>query len=446
MTRFSPLTSLVLVVVLVSVGCGLRVDSEPRALPPSELPADLLDADPGLLPSDEERTAVVYMIGPDERLIPVGRFVEFAPDVSTQARLLMETLIAGTFPTEVREGITTAINRATEVTSVLDAGGGVAFVDLSNDTILSLSFDEQEAAYAQIVYTLTELPEIDRLIFSIGDRFIGVPTDVGVSRPGDSVSRDDFESLDPERPSVSFPTEDDAVTPEDTSPTPGSESPDNPVAPTPVPAIPEDVPTVVLPTVDPAFDLIVWLLDSEGRLVPRPRQIERSPRALVQSLLLGPAEGESETGIRTAIRSTATLVSIDDDDTQTAFVNLGPDSLPPVTGDLERRRAVAQIVFTLTELAEIDAVTILIGGERLPMPTDSGFSESGATLVRSDFASLAPPVVGVPPLTVSPTPTGDDARGADGATTPAPGATPPADEIAAPTPAPSPTPTPTPGP
>ena len=424
--------------VSVVTSCGIQTDSEPQVLNPNALPADLIGTEPPT-PAPDAPEFVVFMVGPDEILTPVRRAVPFAVGFRDQARNVLESLFDGETDIERRSGIETAINRSVGVESIELADTGVAFLDLGAGSIVSGSVDDQELAFAQIVFTLTEFPLVDAVQVSIEGRFTRVPTPDGVSPPGVAVDRSSFSSLDPAN-RIGFLTDEEAVTGE----TPTSEP--APVLPTPIPALPGESGTPEPGSVSDEVDLVVWMIDAAGELVRRPRRLERTPEALLENLRLGPALGEPELGVRSAILTSAAEPSVDvDESAGIAFVDLAPNSLPP-PGDDEKLRAVAQIVYTLTELSEIDAVSISIAGVRQALPTQDGITRAGAAVTRDDYLVLNPGTVGVPPRPIaSPTPS----LTPDPLATPGPDATSEADTArgaeASPTPSPSPaTPTPTP--
>lgn len=389
--------ALALVVVTLAgllISCGIQTDTAPQALNPDALPADLVGSEPPT-PAPDAPEFIVYMVGPDEILTPVRRSVAFAAEFRDQARNLLTVLFDGETDAERRAGIETAINRSVAVQSVELADTGVAFLDLEAGSIVSGSVDDQELAFAQIVFTLTELPEIDAVQFSIDDRFTSVPTDGGVSPPGVAIDRSAFPSLDPAN-RIGFLTEDEPFD----GATPSAGEPD-PILPTPIPALPTGSAQLDPATpVSTEVDLVVWMIDAGGELVRRPRRLERTPEALLDSLRLGPVLGEPELGVRTAILSSAAEPFVDvDESAGIAFVDLAPNSLPP-PGDDERLRAVAQIVYTLTELREIDAVSISVAGVRQSLPTQDGFTQPGEPMDRDDFLVLNPGTIGVPPIPI----------------------------------------------
>ncbi len=423
-------------VAVLAASCGVQADSAPSVLARSSLPADLVEGVvPTVAASDEDGLQFqIWMVGPDNSLVSVNRVITFSPEA------VMRSLLDGTFPRERAQRITSAISRTTQLTDIT-VFEGVAFVDLAEGSIISSRPDEQKLAFAQIVWSLTGLPSIERVQFSIGGEFISLPTDNGASIPGQAVDRSDFGSLSLQ-PSIDFVDE------TDTGPAPEATAP-----------------PVAIPTPDTTVQIPIWMVNEAGNLVRVTRGIERSPEAILSSLLLGPDFIEGEVGVRSALPDRANWLIIDVNEAdQTALVDLAPDSLPPASDD-DALRAAAQIVFSLTELSEITMVTFTEAGRSISVSTQAGLTQPGQAVSRDDFGVIAPGVLGV----VQPTPDpfavddedGDedavdgsdagDAEGAAGAVgsseaeepSPTAGAAPdPAGQASAtPTPTPSPTPT-----
>lgn len=443
------LAALICVLALAGTGCGIPNDGSPRVIAVDDLPVDLTEnAPPTPEPAPDAFSFQIWMIGDDNKLTRVAREITRTPEG------VMNSLLLGTETSEREDGIATAITRET---GYLDFVAIPEFrritVNLVDGSLRSASAADQKLAFAQIVYSLTELLEIDEVAFTIGGDPVAVPIDGGASEVGQFLRKEDFASLQRNRPGFAADDEFDV----------GGAAP----APTPRPA------TIDIDDTTELVNLSIWMVASNelGNLVRVPRSIGRTPESILVSLFKGPSVTESETNVRTAIPNDAIAPIPDIDETaRIAFVDLAVEDLPPVVDD-DRMRAIAQIVFSLTELAEIDAVKISIDGERIPLPTASGLSAPDPTLRREDFSMLAPNVLGMGQDTI-PDPdstddtavdgeTGDDGTGSGGTaegtgdgseTAPAEEAT--SDQAPAPTATPAPPqpppvpprPTPTPGP
>ena len=396
--------------VLALSACGLPRDETPQVLDLQDVPRDLR---PGQLPTPAPVPALrAGKLLSDQQIFMVssnGRTLEgVLREVGDSPQELLDTLLLGTFQQEALNSITTAITRETEVQDVqINTLFRLATVDLAPGS-LDARNSEQKLAFAQIVFTLTSLKDIDSVQFVQSDPAepdrdaiqIPVQTDTGTTSPGQRVDRSNFESLKPE------------------------------AGPTIVIEFEPDIPTPV-PTPDPdqsqRFEQAIWKLNDVDQLIKVSRELERNPEALLVGLLSGASLAERERNIRSALPPDALANSVQ---TQTyeilisdaaatqstktitiAFVDLATASLPRADDGIERLLAAAQIVFTLTELIEIDQVVFSVEGVFIPMPTENGLSllfqpEDPRGLTRLDYKSLLSPDAAITPgLSPTPTPT-----------------------------------------
>lgn len=167
-----------------------------------------------------------------------------------------------------------------------------------------------------------------------------------------------------------------------------------------------------------------------------PRETDGAPETLLAELISGPNPGELEDGYRTAVPADLELHSVRLDDA-VVQVDLSDNLLELSGGDLTQ--AVAQIVFTASEIPGAQSVLIRVDGATQEWPDGSGTQQRGALTVY-DFIGYAEssqpafPVSPVPTTAVAPTTT------APAPTTTAPATTTPSPTAAATTaPAPAPT-------
>lgn len=163
-------------------------------------------------------------------------------------------------------------------------------------------------------------------------------------------------------------------------------------------------PTDVAP---PSIEVVVdapqvYLVGEGDQLIPRPREVdgtrsEERLEDLMTSLADGPTGSERDEQLSTALPPNVRL-SVDGLSDRIATVDLAvPDEAP---SGLASRRAVAQIVLTATSVPGVDAVRLMLAGERVEAPLPSGQLTS-APLTAAAFAEfLRPP--GPPPETSSP--------------------------------------------
>lgn len=135
-------------------GCGIKPDSEPRALP-SDLTGPArdrrLENDPGNVP-----TAVFMQAGESRRLVPVARDV---PALSVED--IVKATLASPTPTEVAAGISTAIPRNTRLLSGSVRADGVIAIDLSKE-FAEIDGSSRTTAVGQIVLGVGAQYEPDR--------------------------------------------------------------------------------------------------------------------------------------------------------------------------------------------------------------------------------------------------------------------------------------------
>jgi len=138
----------------------------------------------------------------------------------------------------------------------------------------------------------------------------------------------------------------------------------------------------------PQVPTVVYLLQA-GHLVPAVHSVDAplSLQKVLDALVRGPTDRESTSGLQSAIstqaRLTATGVA-----GGVATVDLGGGF--GQIGGREQILAVAQAIFTVTNLPSVTGVIFTDAGQPVDAPAGDGTLTSGP-LVRQDFATLAPP-------------------------------------------------------
>jgi hypothetical protein len=155
----------------------------------------------------------------------------------------------------------------------------------------------------------------------------------------------------------------------------------------------------------------IFLLAQDDTEQPVLRTVQRDtnndPQALLTELISGPNPGELEAGLRSAIPSDLQLRSVRLD-AGVVQVDLSDALLDLSGGDLTR--AIAQIVFTASEIPAGDSVLIRVNGATQEWPDGSGTQHRGP-LTTYDFngwaqsAQPAFPVVPAPTTAVPPSTT-----------------------------------------
>ncbi len=185
--------------VVGASGCGVAADSKPHAIETADLPADLLDPNPPAsttIPGSAATASVtVYLIvrqGDTTRLAPVVRDVGDA----SQARDRINAVLLPTSAEEQQRGLISSIPTDTVL---LDT----ASVPANNELVVNLSgalFDVQGPelanAFAQLVWTVTELNGVRQVRFKVDGRAYRAPNAEGIEQDG-AVTRSDYIALAP---------------------------------------------------------------------------------------------------------------------------------------------------------------------------------------------------------------------------------------------------------
>ena len=201
---------LVLALLSLAVGCGgstgPAAPSPSAGTPTSESPSVSPSASPSVSPSPVTASAVSAYLLKAEQVQPVAR-VAHGAGVAAEA---VRGLLAGPTAAERAGGLTTAVPGGTRLLG-LTIRGGLATVDLSGGFGSGGGSSSLTARVAQVVFTLTQFPTVQRVSFQLDGRAVSSLGGEGVDVS--AVTRDDYDSLSPavlvERPrwsaSVSAP-------------------------------------------------------------------------------------------------------------------------------------------------------------------------------------------------------------------------------------------------
>lgn len=188
--------------LVATAGCGLSADDEPHAIEAEDLPSDLLDPNPPTsttLPgSGVTALATVYLVvreGDTTRLTAVQR--EVGDPTSPGERI--RALLAPPSAQEQEEGLISSIPSDTVLldTSRPDPGSEELVVNVSG-ALFDVQGKELANAFAQIVWTVTEIPGVRQVRFRVDGQAQRAINDEGVEQPG-AVRRSDYDALAPTR-------------------------------------------------------------------------------------------------------------------------------------------------------------------------------------------------------------------------------------------------------
>ena len=165
------------VVVFVVTACSSPVDSGPKAIRTASIPEGLRTESSSTTtttgPTSESEEVTVYLIGQDQRLVPVKRQVGSPATVEKVLRKLF------TPPTNAEgvAGYRTAISFDTTV-----LGARIENKILTVDVSKVFAFgpvDDQIRAYAQVVFTAVETGSVTGVQFAVNGRRLEVPAGDG---------------------------------------------------------------------------------------------------------------------------------------------------------------------------------------------------------------------------------------------------------------------------
>lgn len=199
-------------------GCGIPVDSAPQ-----DIDDDVLTA-PGAAASDVSPTAGgqrVYFVAPDGQ---TGvRLQQVRRSVPATANDVLGALFKGLTDTERTDRqLTTLIPVSTRLLSVQPSGDGRLVIDVDATILEAKRTNSLATAVAQIVYTATSLPGIERVLLLVDGQAQEWPVGDGRERTGDLTPLAFpalYPSEEPNLPPVPSPTAQTTLPPPPTPPT-----------------------------------------------------------------------------------------------------------------------------------------------------------------------------------------------------------------------------------
>ena len=188
-----------LALLALTAGCGLDEDGSPQAIAPENLPPDLLDPDPGtsttLTGAPGTQAVDVYLlqeVAGEVRLAEVQRTVADRNDPGDR----LASLFAPPSEEETADGLVTSIPADTTLRAmpVLVESADELILDLSSE-FLSVQGTELVKAFAQIVWTVSELDGVEQVRFLVDGQEIRAQDADGAEQ--DVVSQADYRALAP---------------------------------------------------------------------------------------------------------------------------------------------------------------------------------------------------------------------------------------------------------
>jgi hypothetical protein len=189
----------VVALVLLVAGCGLSANDKPQIIASDDLPPELLSPNPSssttVAQSPTSGSVVVYLLeqqGDATHLVGVSREVK---DTSRPRDRLLALLVPPTTQEDTLGLLTSIPADTTLLETRLDEGTGELVVDLSR-SLFDVQGQELRNAFAQLVWTATEIPGVRQVRFLVAGKEYRVPDQDGIEQPG-AVTRDDYATLAP---------------------------------------------------------------------------------------------------------------------------------------------------------------------------------------------------------------------------------------------------------
>jgi len=185
---------------LAAAACGIPTDKSPRpivqgALPNALAPQTTTSLAGARAGSDVVRIFLVRNDGATPKLAAVSVVIADTTTLSQRARMVMTELVSDQpAPSGATQNLTNTIPSAVRILD-LKLDGDVLDLDMSH--LDNVESTQQRLAFAQMVYTATDLPGIDAVRFSINGRAAQVPLDNATSKLGQAIDPGDYAQLDP---------------------------------------------------------------------------------------------------------------------------------------------------------------------------------------------------------------------------------------------------------
>lgn len=163
--------------VLVVTACSSPVDSGPKSIRTASIPESLRGETSSTTtttgPTAESEEVTVYLIGQDQRLVPVKRRVTSPVTVEKVLRKLFT-------PPTTAEGVAGFRTAISPDTTVLGAQIENKIVTVDVSKVFAFGpVDDQIRAYAQVVFSAVETGSVTGVLFAVNGRRLEVPAGDG---------------------------------------------------------------------------------------------------------------------------------------------------------------------------------------------------------------------------------------------------------------------------
>ncbi|HYD10790.1 MAG TPA: GerMN domain-containing protein, partial [Acidimicrobiales bacterium] len=187
--------ALLVAVVAVLGACGVQEDRVPRPLAEDEVPFGLLAPDTSVVePAPGSGVGVqstIWFVDNDGLLARSRRTIQEPVDVADVVRALLEPVTEA----EAAAGLRSNIPQGTQLLGIDGPTDGLVTLDLS-DQFLTVTGSLQRLALAQMVFTVTGLANVDRVLFEFDGQAAEVPG-AGDELTSEPLTRADFSQFDP---------------------------------------------------------------------------------------------------------------------------------------------------------------------------------------------------------------------------------------------------------
>lgn len=180
--------------LLALAGCGVKAEGEAQRIARDAVPAELLSTTttstttpPVTVTTRPRAIATLYFVR-DDHIVRVDRAVDTAPGIADVVELLSQPSAD-----EAAQGFHTAVP-AVHLVNAVSVSGGVAAVDLAPDLVHAQQ-RSPALAFAQLTYTITSVPGVGLVSYTLGGAPIEVPAGDGSVAPPGPVSRDTYRVL-----------------------------------------------------------------------------------------------------------------------------------------------------------------------------------------------------------------------------------------------------------